>query len=135
MDKVQNNILAKIIQLAKANTDIAVLWLYGSRSQGTSHAHSDYDLAIAFEIFIQDPWQRRIRPEELRIDWSQVLECPIELISIIDINTVPIPLAWEVISKGKPIWVKDSDRLMQEENRISSCYDLDVCYHRNRYGR
>jgi predicted nucleotidyltransferase len=126
--------LEKIIKLAEKNNEIAVLWLYGSRADNTYHAQSDFDLAIAFTHFLTDPLQNRLRPELLAIEWTSILKCPENLISIVDINIIPTTLAWEVVTKGKSIVVKEASRLLKEQSRIYSQYELDVSYHRKHYG-
>lgn len=44
---------------------------------------SDYDLAIAFTDYINDPFERRLRPELLALSWTKKLNTSL---SIIDIN-------------------------------------------------
>ncbi len=48
------SIIQKIQQMAKCHTNIAVLWLYGSRAKGNAGIDSDYDLAVAFNTFPAD---------------------------------------------------------------------------------
>ncbi len=138
MDKktinTEDKFLKKIIGLAKTNPDIRVLWLYGSRANNTAHAKSDYDLAIAFKNFIKDPLTRRLRPEHLAIEWAQALQCDEHKLSIVDINLIPATLAWEIITHGKALLTIDQDRLIKEESRINSQYEIDVTYHRKHYG-
>jgi uncharacterized protein len=43
-----------IIELAKQNFDIAIVWLYGSHANNTANINSDYDLAVAFKTFIKN---------------------------------------------------------------------------------
>ena len=129
------SVINKIIPLAENNPDIAVTWLYGSRANSTATIQSDFDLAIAFNSFPSDPLERRLRPELLAIDWAQALSIATDSLSVVDINLAPIPLAWEVISKGRIIYTKDYLRLYREENRIFSMYELDVLYHRRQYGQ
>lgn len=131
----EDSFLQKIVQLAMKNSDIAVLWLYGSQISGKTHAKSDYDLAIAFTKFIKSPLERRLRPELLAIDWTHQLQSAESKISIVDINMIPIPLAWEIVVHGKTLWIQNLDRLWQEEQRIYSQYELDVCYHRRNMER
>ncbi|WP_404358383.1 nucleotidyltransferase domain-containing protein [Methylotuvimicrobium sp. KM1] len=42
-----------IIDLARRDRSIDVVWLYGSRAKGVAHARSDYDLAVAFTILLK----------------------------------------------------------------------------------
>ncbi|MFD1008226.1 MULTISPECIES: nucleotidyltransferase domain-containing protein [Oceanisphaera] len=60
-------LLTKIIELANKRSNIAALWLYGSRARGDHHADSDYDLAVVFTHWLPDALSRRLRPEELAL--------------------------------------------------------------------
>lgn len=89
--------LNRISEFAEKNPDILVVWLYGSRAKGDSHQKSDYDLAVAFGSFIKDPVEKRLRPEYLALDWQKILGLHEFQLSVVDINQIPIPLAWEII--------------------------------------
>lgn len=133
--KVKDPLLIPMIDLAKHNEDIVVLWLYGSRATKTSHEGSDYDLAVAFKNFMHDPLERRLRPELLAMDWVESLQVSPRLLSIVDINLIPIPLAWEVVSKGRVIYAVDETRVLKEQERVMRIYEIDVLYHRRIYGQ
>jgi uncharacterized protein len=121
-----NNLLQKIAALAENNPDIAVVWLYGSRAKGNAHVSSDYDLAVAFSRFIKDdPIEKRLRPECLALDWQQALGLHDFQLSVVDINQVPIPLAWEIIQADTVIFCRDENRLWRETLRIHSRMELD----------
>lgn len=95
MDHIQS----AIIELARQNSDIVIVWLYGSRSIGSENINSDYDIAVAFKSFIKnDPLEKRLRPECLALDWQQALGLQDFKLSIVDINEAPIPLAWQIIA-------------------------------------
>ena len=121
-----NNTPQAIIELAKQNTDIVIVWLYGSRAKGTATINSDYDLAVAFKTFIKDdPLEKRLRPECLTLDWQQALGLHDFQLSIVDINQAPIPLAWEIIKADCVLYNSDESRLWQETQRIQSRMELD----------
>lgn len=131
----KNHLLPQIIQLAEQCDDISVLWLYGSRASGDHHRTSDYDLAAAFTRFIRNaPLERRLRPELLAMEWQKALGLGNFELSIIDINRVPIPLAYSVISCGRVIFCRNPMRLGQEEQRILSRMELDIEFSRRGYG-
>jgi len=133
--KQENHLLPQIIRLAEQCDDISVLWLYGSRASGEHHRKSDYDLAAAFTQFIRnDPFERRLRPELLAMEWQKALGLGDFELSLIDINLVPIPLAYSVISCGRVIFCRDSIRLAQEEQRVLSRMELDIEFSRRSYG-
>ena len=125
--------LDKITQLAKENTDIAILWLYGSRADNSYHADSDYDLAVAFYSFLKSPLDIRLRPEILAIEWQQALQLEENKLSIVDINQINIPLAYEIIQYDKVLCSKDDKRLFLEEKRIHSRME-EMVYCMKRYG-
>jgi len=122
--------LNSIIQLAQANPDIVVVWLYGSRARGDHHPSSDYDLAVAFATFIKDdPLEKRLRPECLALDWQQALGLRDFQLSVVDINQAPIPLAFEIINADTVLFCRDDDRLWRETLRIHSRMELDFPTH------
>ena len=129
-----STVLHRLADLAATEHDIAVLWLYGSRAKGTESAESDYDLALAFQAFPQDPLERRLRPELLAQTWQDKLGLAHEQLSIIDINLAPLPLAHVVIRTGQVLQANDRLRLIREENRITSMWELDHQYHHRHFG-
>jgi 23S rRNA C2498 (ribose-2'-O)-methylase RlmM len=118
--------LAKLVELAAQNLEIAVLWLYGSRANDTAHAQSDYYLAVAFVSFIKnDPIEKRLRPECLAVDWQIALNLHDFDLSIVDINQAQIPLAWEIIQSDCVLFCRDESRLWQETRRIHNRMEMD----------
>lgn len=119
--------LRALVKLAEQDPAIAVLWLYGSRARGTHHPASDYDLAVAFTHFIHGaPLECRLRPELLALDWARALGLAVDRLSVVDINQVGIPLAFQVINGQPPLFCRDYRRLLTEEKRIESRMELDV---------
>jgi uncharacterized protein len=125
--------LEKIIQLAETEPDIAILWLYGSRTGNTYRADSDYDLAIAFFTFLKNPLETRLRPEMLALEWQSKLGLPEKQLSIVDINQIPIALAYEIIQYNRVLVCRDKRRLWKEENRIYGRMELDILYSMKKY--
>jgi len=120
------NILEQIVNLSQSNSDVAIVWLYGSRAKGLEHIESDYDLAVAFVSFIKnDPIEKRLRPECLAIDWQKELGLHDFKLSIVDINQAPIPLAWSIIQTDRVLFCRNEMRLWQETLRIHSRMELD----------
>ena len=129
-----DSVIERCIELAKGNTKVDMLWLYGSRAKGTAELTSDYDLAVAFHDCPSDIWQRRLQSEMLALDWMEALSLPEKALSVVDINLAPLPLAYNIIQTGQVLLTKDGLRLAREENRITSMWELDYLYHRQHYG-
>ncbi|WP_245579565.1 type VII toxin-antitoxin system MntA family adenylyltransferase antitoxin [Aliagarivorans taiwanensis] len=128
-EQIENNTerLTALSRLAEANQDVAVLWLYGSRAKGNYSDSSDWDLAVAFEPpSLADPLERRLRPELLAMDWQRALGLPEGKLSIIDINSAPVPLAFAAIDACTVVFSADEARRLREEQRIMSKMEHDV---------
>lgn len=115
--------LINLEQLATQDPDIAAIWLYGSQANGRARHDSDYDLAIAFHNFALDPLARYTRPHTLALDWAGALNVPEHLLSVVDINQVPIYLAYQIIDTGRLIYSDGSARAWQEISRINSLFE------------
>ncbi len=113
----------EIKPLATADSDIFVLWLYGSRAKGTAKADSDYDIAIAFKNFDLSRIDKTLRPQMLAIAWQTPLNLAENMISIVDINRCPLYLAINIINEGQVLVNKNTFRLMKEEARIRSMFE------------
>lgn len=124
----------QITQLADANTQIAALWLYGSRARGDHHSGSDHDLAVAFIDWEEDPLERRLRPELLAQQWLQSLDLPDNTLSLVDIAIAPIPLGIAILADGKLLLDKEPGIRLQQESRILSRWEIDYEYHQQQYG-
>lgn len=112
-----------IATLAKQDERVELVWLYGSRAQGTHHNDSDFDLAVAFKEHVLSTLALRTRPECLAIEWAEQLNLPIEKLSIVDINRVPIALAFNVIEYGELIYNNNPLLVYKEYNRIHSMFE------------
>jgi predicted nucleotidyltransferase len=123
-------ILNKITLNASLADDIEVIWLYGSQAKGTAHSQSDIDLAIAFKNFNLSELDKKLRPQELSLILSEQLNLPDGKLSIIDINTVPVYLALNVVEYGRVIYSKNSSREFKETQRIYSQYEFEMIEHK-----
>ena len=126
----QEKTIKSIAELASLDPNIEVLWLYGSQAKGTAHSQSDIDLAIAFKNFNLSELDRKLRPQELSLIWSEQLNLPDGKLSIIDINTVPVYLALNVVEYGRVICSKNSAREFKETQRIYSQYEFEMIEHK-----
>ena len=127
-------IIKAITKLGENHPNIDVVWLYGSRAKGTATVSSDYDLAVAFKTFPKDPWEQRLQPEELALDWAKEVGMGSDLLSVIDINHVPITLAFSVMEASEVIVENNVTRRIKEELRVSSMWEIDHMYHKEHYG-
>lgn len=134
MSVQSTDLVEAVTHRAESDADVVILWLYGSRASGHATAASDYDFAVAFQSFPSDPLERQVRPEQLAATWAAEVGVGSEAISVVDINLAPIPLAGEILSKGKVLACKDPMRLYREESRILGMIELDWNYHRSHYG-
>lgn len=126
LESDQNKIIEMVQKLAESNEDIAAVWLYGSRSKGNAQSHSDYDIAIAFKNFELNSLERYLRPNELAIDWHPVLGLQSDMLSIVDINLVPIYLAYNIIESGELVYSQDTSRVWREKDRIHSQFEHQI---------
>jgi len=117
-----DDVLKQVLELAKKEANLEVLWLYGSRAKGTAHENSDYDLAIA-QTGVEDRIERADIADEMAYHWRQNLGLHENQLSIIDINSAPITLAYGVSTTGKVVYCKNPRRLAREENRISGMWE------------
>jgi predicted nucleotidyltransferase len=125
--------LENLTELALGDSEVVVVWLYGSHADGTASDHSDVDLAVAYASYVADPVRRRLRPELTALDWVQALGLSERELSVVDIRQAPIPLAFSVIEQGRVLLSKDDGRRMFEEQRIMSMWE-DHQYQYQRYG-
>ncbi|NQZ33763.1 MAG: nucleotidyltransferase domain-containing protein [Oceanospirillaceae bacterium] len=128
--EVQTKLLDQIYRLANANDDIEVLWLYGSRAKDSFHDSSDYDLAVAFKDFTLSVSDRYLRPNLLAMEWACELGVEESMLSIIDINTSPVYLTFNVIEYGKVVYQEPTMRRVIEHNRIYSQYEFQMIENR-----
>lgn len=119
-------ILEKIIANIKILDDVVVVWLYGSQAKGTSHSQSDIDIAIAFKNFNLTDLERKLRPQELSLILSAQLNLPDGKLSIVDINNVPVYLAFNIVEYGKVICCKNKTREFKEEQRIYGQFEFET---------
>jgi predicted nucleotidyltransferase len=130
--KTISSILEHITNKVINDEDIEVIWLYGSQAKGTTHEHSDIDIAIAFKNFNLTELDRKLRPQELSLIWSDELNLPDGKLSIVDINNVPVYLAFNIVEYGKVINTKNKSRELKEVQRIYSQYEFENIEHKYR---
>ncbi|CAM3608411.1 nucleotidyltransferase domain-containing protein [Halomonas lysinitropha] len=120
--------LDAIRHLAMVRDDIAALWLYGSRARGEHQAASDFDLAVAFTTWLNDPLERRLRPELLALEWQQALGMGEDMLSVVDLAIAPIPLGWSILDQGRLLIDLHPQIRMRQESRILSRWEIDYLH-------
>jgi len=128
MQKI-NEILEHITNYALEFYDIEVIWLYGSHEKSTSHSNSDIDIALAFKNFELTDIDRKLRPQELALILSAQLNLSDNKLSIVDINNVPVYLAFNVVEYGRVIHCKNKVRELKEIQRIYSQFEFETIKH------
>jgi len=127
-----NEILKHITDYASGIDDIEVIWLYGSQSKGTSHSNSDIDIAIAFKSFNITDIDRKLRPQELSLILSAQLNLSDNKLSIVDINNVPVYLAFNIVEYGRVFYCKNKVRELKEIQRIYSQFEFESIKHKSK---
>lgn len=112
--------LEKIRAYLAAEPAVEVAWLYGSRAVGLEDASSDYDLAVALDRARLGGLEPASYLDDLAYHLQQRLSVPV---SMVDINRVPVPLAYNIISQGRVLCCRSDLRLRAEEQRVWSLWE------------
>jgi uncharacterized protein YutE (UPF0331/DUF86 family) len=80
---------------------------------------------VVFTNWEKHPLTRRLRPEELVLEWQQECALPDGRLSVVDLSIAPVPLGWSILSEGRLLLDKWPDRRMRAEQRIYSMWELD----------
>ena len=75
---------------------------------------------MAYSVVNKIPDNNGYRSDDLAFKWSQKTSADI---SLININQVPVPLAYTVVNEGKVIFCRNDLRLHSEESRIWSMWE------------
>ncbi|MBL7004090.1 MAG: nucleotidyltransferase domain-containing protein [Gammaproteobacteria bacterium] len=115
----QSTVIDQIIVEAEKNKFIDIVWLYGSQAKGLASKESDYDLAVALSNEAK-AGEIESLVEDISYHWTEKLE---REISVVNINKIPVPLAYSVITDGEVIFCDDNLRLHTEESRIWALWE------------
>ncbi len=107
----------ELIKAIRGEPKIILAYLFGSRAQGKVGELSDYDIAILVDGEVADDFKYRFGSKLCRtLNTSKV--------DLIILNSVPIELAYNVISTGKLIYQQSvADRVEFEANTLSKYFD------------
>lgn len=105
-------------------------FIVGSKNNDIrSHLYTnwyDIDLAIAFNNFTLSDLERRLRTEDLALLCQQALDLNDNTLSVVDINTVPSYLAFNIVEYGEVILSKNKKREFKEIERVYSIYEDEM---------
>jgi len=113
-------VLDTLIAVLAAQPRVEVAWLYGSRATGRQDPASDYDVAVALTGRETVHLSATMLVEDLGADLSERAGAAV---SIVDINRIPVPLAYAVISDGKTLVCRSDFRLRTEQQRVWSLWE------------
>lgn len=121
MTSQATTIIDEVSKILQERDDIVALVLYGSRAQGTATENSDYDFGVIYDN-PKDTSSWISRATMLAEQVNEALGLPEKTISIIDLNNVPHPLAFNALN-GSLIFQRDTARYYNEIVRISNLYE------------
>ena len=108
-----------LLQSLSANSAVEVAWLYGSRAIGLDAHDSDYDIAVALVPHSLRPEERQTLLEDQAYRLRLGMSAPV---SVVDINRVPVPLAYNIINQGEVLLCRSDFRLRAEQQRVWSLW-------------
>ncbi len=114
MGNYQNKMMRQIIE--KDFPEVAMLYRFGSRVDGTAGPGSDYDFAVLLERQANSGAIRsRLASELARQTGSNRID-------LVLLDNAPIELVFAVISKGEILYERDVETRVEFEARIMSLY-------------
>jgi len=120
--------LKRIESFAVGHFMIDAMYLYGSRARGAARSDSDWDVGVLFSEYLADPVERALRPQDLEALLERELGM-YGLISVVDVENVPPPLQWNIIS-GRRFFDRGVPRVRRVEAAITSCIEKDYSHAR-----
>lgn len=113
--------LNKLIQILKSHKEIKLMYLFGSRANGKVGPLSDYDFAVYFDkLDIKQMFEAKIA---LQTQISRLLKT--DNVDVVIINTTDAPeLKYNIITKGKLIYVEEPYKLLVEPKILNEYFDF-----------
>ncbi len=106
-----------IIDTLSQHPRIELAWLYGSRAINKQSDNSDYDIAVALRPGVTDNFEII---DEIQYKLAGGLDVAI---SLVDINRIPVPLAYNIVAQGNVLLCRSDFRLRLEQQRIWSLWE------------
>lgn len=98
--------LRTLTQALKSTPEVLYAILVGSRADGTSHEHSDWDIAIRWQPTL-DVMHKLERHESLRHQLAQTLKLADDAIDLIDIDQTGLTMREVISNLGQPLHIAD----------------------------
>ncbi|MCF8012174.1 MAG: nucleotidyltransferase domain-containing protein [Clostridiales bacterium] len=96
------DILSPVLQKYKVNT----IYLFGSRSEGTSYTTSDYDFAFLFKNFNQKKHNHSLAVN-IQMKIEEIL-APVP-VDVVFLQNTPVELRFQIIKYGKIMYCSDEN--------------------------
>lgn len=113
------NIVSEILRFAIVDA----IYLYGSRAKGMAREDSDWDIGVLYSEFERDLLERHSRPQMLEAHLQEKFKL-YDLISIVDLEVVPVPLQYNIIT-GIKLYDRNVPHVRKIEKSIISKIELD----------
>ena len=117
---MDNPVLDTLMAALAEQSRVEVAWLYGSRATGRETPASDYDIAVALTGRDTVDLSATMLVEDLGAELSERTGVAV---SVVDINRVPVPLAYAVITDGITLVCRSDFRLRAEQQRVWSLWE------------
>jgi hypothetical protein len=87
---------------------------------------------MAFKNFKLTDIDWKLRPQELSLILSAQLNLSDDKLSIVDINNVPVYLAFNIVEYGRVLYCKNKMRELKDVQRIYSVFEFETIKHKNK---
>jgi len=114
----------KITHAIHAHTQVDAIYLYGSRAKQTAHEQSDWDIAVIFSDYENDPTQRLLRPQQLEAELERALKL-YGRISVVDLETAPVYLQYSILMSAIKWFDRNVPHVRRVEQSILSKWEKD----------
>ena len=116
--------LDNISESLQKHARLDAIYLYGSRAKQTAREESDWDIAVIFTEYEQEPLNRLLRPQLLEAAIEQELKL-YNQISVVDLETAPIYFQYSILMFGIKCFDKNVPHVKRVEQSILSKWEKD----------
>jgi predicted nucleotidyltransferase len=109
-----SKILLQLIDWAANKPEIVALYLYGSQAEDHANALSDIDIGVLVQHDLprESVWRLEDR---WAAEWLEIVDLRV-------MNLAPVDFRFDVITRGKRVWVSDLDQVAEVESLIRRKY-------------